>query len=142
MGSFIHQTVHYHYRASTIRHMPPPPYYAYHWWHTLNYRHPFHLQNHRFFRVHFGGKKGGFNGLIYGKNLTYHYFHLQESFDHFYTYSASPMWTQYSQEVKNNFGNTGWAAYKGYQDVDLEDMNVSNRYNVNFNSIVYKLISS
>ena len=142
MGSFMQQTAHYHYRASTLGHMPPPPYGAYHWWHTLNYRNPFHLQNHRFFRVHFGGKKGGFNGLIYGENLTYHYSHLQESFDHFYTYSASPMWTQHSQVVKNNFGNTGWAAYKGYQDVDLEDMNVSNRYSVNFNSIVYKLISS
>lgn len=56
-------------------------------------------------------------------------------------YAANPAWDRHSQVVKNYFGRKGWAGYRGYQDVDFEDMPVSNRYTINFNSIVFKQIS-
>jgi hypothetical protein len=121
--------------------MPPPPFGAYHWHWTLNYRYHFHYQNHRFFRVKFGGWKGGFNGLMHGEQVSSSYHHYFMEFKHFYTYSASPMWTKPTQVLKNYFGKTGWAAYRSYQDQDFEDMPVSNRYSVAFNGLVFKQIS-
>ena len=37
MGGFMQQRVSYHYRFSRLGYMPPPAYYAYHWWQNLNY---------------------------------------------------------------------------------------------------------
>jgi len=137
----MRQTARYHYRHSSMGHMPPPGYWAYHQWWCLNYRNGFHLQNHRFFRAHFGGKKANFNGLVHGAVLQHHYNHYLQDFDNFYMFGADPRWADHSQVVKNYFGNKGWSGYKGYQDVDFEDQSVSSKYAVNFNSIVFKQTS-
>jgi len=140
MGGFMRQNARYHYRHCNWAMLPPSAYYAYHWHWCLGCKR-FDLHNTRFFRVHFGGKKAGFNGLIYGAELQWYPGHYLEEYDHFYMYAANPAWEKHSQVVKNFFGKKGWAGYKGYQDIDFEDMPVSNRFSLNFNSIVFKQIS-